>query len=137
MKLVKANGEFFDGIFTFKFDARYHPRPGSVLFVETTPILNDRNEDSRGVFGEMLFLTVSLKSRSFVLSPRLQLEDKPNQKAAFVWLAHKVMTKNLDVFSQNWFLRASIEMEEWHRKQGRCTVFTCWVDVGQFPNNDR
>mgnify|MGYP004537002547 FL=1 len=85
----------------------------------------------------MEYLTVSLKSRSFVLSPRLQLEDKPNQKAAFVWLAHKVMTKNLDVFSQNWFLRASIEMAVWHRKLGRCTVFTCRLDVGQFPNNDR
>ena len=84
-----------------------------------------------------IFDTVSLKSRDFVLSPRPQLEDKPNQKAAFVWLAHKVMTKNLDVFSQNWFLRASIEMAVWHRKLGRCTVFTCWLDVGQFPNNNR
>ena len=44
------------------------------------------------------------------------MEDKPNQKAAFVWLAHKVITKNLDVFSQNLFIRASIEMEVWHRK---------------------
>ena len=57
-----------------------------------------------------IFDTVSLKSRSFVLSPHLLLEDKPNPKAAFVWWAHKVMTKNFDVFSQNRFLRASIEM---------------------------